>query len=326
MLYYQFPIPEYSQRYKCRLWEDIYKINAHEPTQVGISYDNQPVHFRFTDAPHAMIVGTTGSGKTQLLKTILYSLLISESPDTLRLVLVDPKRELEGFDNVMHLEYPIASSLENIRQVIYGFHREYQLRREAQDFRSAQRWVLVLDEADKAVVLGDKRSEELVRTVARDGRSYNMNLIVSTHKPTTAALGETIEYLDNQWLGRFTRAVTSGHIEGGLNLHRLTGRGDMLHHTNGEHTRFQALLTKDEDIARLPKHEKGLSYPVYQTQRDTQDPFIPSPEIVGYYLSGGAESVTEQMAASDVRLDVHQHQDYKRYTKLVEKGYQRWNT
>lgn len=322
VLFYQFPYPQRVNGIE--LWEPVEKVpDPTDPFFVGVSYDNQPVRFNLSDAPHAMVVGTTGAGKTELLNTILYSLCLGWDPAQLGLVVVDPKGEFEPFDGVRQLKYPIARTTDHIRAVINGFTQEYEQRRASQQFNHNQHWLLVLDEADKSVVLGDKDNEVLVRTVARDGRAYNMHLIVSTHKPVAHAIGETIEYLDNQFLGRVTRAVSSGHIEAGLNLHRLGGQGEFLHHVGGEHVRFQGALTPKHLIEKLPRHEKPLKYPVVQPTeviQHSRQVWRPDAETLATYLYHGSQRITPAMAEELLELSLDQHRFTRQFVSEIE-GY-----
>lgn len=266
-LYYQFPIPQTLN--EVPLWTTITKEHRRvrrDPRAVGLALDGQPVLFGF-DAPHTLVCGTTDSGKSELVRTILFSLVLTYPPEDLALIILDPNYDFEQFDNEVHLLYPVARTEDEITWLLNHVNEEYLRRRSIPRAEQVKqkRWVIVVDEADKSHVMGTAGPNYIaLLNIARYGRGMNLNLVVATHKPLSGSIGEVISYLDNQFLGRVTRAVASGHIEGGLQLHKLTGRGDFIHHTRSTHTRFQGALVTPEMYRVLQRHDPPLKMPVLE--------------------------------------------------------------
>jgi hypothetical protein len=313
---YQIGLPE-------ALWETISAASL--PGQaVGLDALRRTVDFTF-DEPHALVAGVTGSGKSETLRTILYSLARRCTPDELKLIVVDPHSELTAFDNLRHLAGPIARSPDEIARALTFAHQTF-LNRRANNIRDDVRLVVVIDESNLA--LADPRLMALVEQLAAESRKFKVNLIIGAGRATKAELGTLPTSLANKFVGYVTSARDSAYLAGpGLQCHRLTGQGDFLHVAPNRTERFQVALTSASDLARL---ERGEVPPLWTNDEPRlTDPDQPAPlgrgrprqslkpEVVVDYLVA-ADPISLAQAKAQFNLKRTGHTLHKRFTAKLQ--------
>lgn len=208
---------------------------------------------------HVAIGGTTGSGKSVLLKWILYKLATLNTPEDLHIVLVDPKRfELSDFGNLPHLLHPVVSSHLDIARVLAWLISELDHR--AATGQSRPRIVAVIEEVADVVSQNRAVLPSLAR-LAQVGRALGMHVIVTTQQPGAKSLGDSLVNFPARILGRVASATLSygaaGRGKTGADV--LLGRGDMLLLAAGETIRFQAPLPDGRQWSKLPRAERVAS-------------------------------------------------------------------
>ncbi len=284
---------------------------------IGLSENRQQVDFGF-DPPHSLVAGTTDSGKTETVKSILCGLFTAFTPQDLRALIADPHGDYGEFQNVAHLSAPVATMPEDIDRLLLLAGEELACRRDA-NRRDAQRWVIVIDEAEDT--LNDGRRLAIVQRIAAEARKYRMHLIVSTQRPSQKSLPGLVDKVNNRWIGLVdtaqTSALLSGHV--GLDCHKLTGKGDFVHVAGAVQERLQVALATPADLARLPRAEVALpAVAVADTPRllnfpEPRGAGRPStavePRKVAYYLMypGGPETVTRAAALEALNLARYAH-------------------
>lgn len=232
------------------------------PLAACLGYDtsNAPVTVDITKAPHILIAGATGSGKSVCLNTIINSLLFKATPNKMRLLMVDTKRvELSAYEGLPHLYAPIAkdrvTALGIITEVV-RIMRERAEMMERQGFTDISqtnypRILLVIDELADLMLMCKEEVEPLLVTIAQLGRAAGIHLIVATQRPTvdvvtgllkanlpcrialqTASLRDSMTILDHK------------------GAEMLTGRGDALLKTPDKvhETRLQVAYIERTDI------------------------------------------------------------------------------
>lgn len=228
---------------------------------VGLGLRRKPVRFTFDDsAPHTIVAGTTGSGKTTTEIVAIIALASAYSRAELRFVIIDPKRELaDDLHNFSYLAWPvIAVSDEEITLAVQFIADEFRNRRTLpkNDRAVLPRLVIVIDEM---ALVGDKDGmwAETLDNVARLGRSLKMNLVIGVQEPHKSASTKAMDgLLLNRFVGLVKSASDSYLVSGkaGLKAHELTGRGDFLHsHPDRGVYRFQAAMATAFDLKRLPR-------------------------------------------------------------------------
>jgi hypothetical protein len=243
---YQFELPQAQ-------WEFYNRADLPTLAAVGLAEQRRPVTFEL-DPPHVLVAGTTGSGKSETLKSILIALLTTHEPGSLGLVLVDPHRDYTDFTNAAHLLMPIAHEPGDIAAALTWAVDELARRKEA-DTKDAPTLIVAIDEAD--IALSDRRNLEAARIISKQARKFGIHLFVSTQKPTHADLPGILDMLLNRYVGLVSDGRMSATLTGhaGLQAHRLTGKGDFLRVIGATCQRFQVAMATTQDYEQLPRAE-----------------------------------------------------------------------
>jgi S-DNA-T family DNA segregation ATPase FtsK/SpoIIIE len=230
-----------------------------------------------TVMPHLLIAGTTGSGKSVCIASLAVCLTMNNTPEELRLVMIDPKMvELIRFNGLPHLLGKVETELERITGVLrwctIEMDRRYRLLegvrardidaynrkvRNKRDIEQLPRLVIMIDElADLMMMAPDQTEHTLVR-LAQMARATGIHLIVATQRPSTDILTGLIKA---NFPARISFAVASGIdsrvIIDGPGAETLLGRGDMLYLSPeaGAPVRLQGVMVSDREIDALIKY------------------------------------------------------------------------
>jgi S-DNA-T family DNA segregation ATPase FtsK/SpoIIIE len=246
------------------------------PLAIGLGRDvaGQAVAADLAGMPHLLIAGTTGSGKSVCITALAACLLFNNTPDDLRLVMIDPKMvELVRYNGVPHLIGKVETELERITVVLRWctaeMDRRYRLLEQAaardleaynrkmrrrRDAERLPRLVLLIDElADLMMMAPDQTEHTLVR-LAQMGRATGIHLVVATQRPSTDVLTGLIKA---NFPARISFAVASmidsRVILDATGAETLLGKGDMLYVSpeSGSPVRVQGAFVDDEEIERL---------------------------------------------------------------------------
>ena len=197
--------------------------------------------------PHALAAGTTGSGKSTILRMMLASLAFNTAPDILRLVLVDRKNEdLIPFARLPHVEAAAWTAIE-AREAIARVETELQRRVNA-GIGEWPRLVLVIDELAQV----DQASLDLLSSILAVGRSKRVNVIAATQHPVARLIGDKANYaarLVGQVIDGSTAAIATGRRNTGAEL--LPGAGAFLYVDGAQLDRLQAYYLGAEHAAGL---------------------------------------------------------------------------
>ncbi len=234
-----------------------------EPTTaiLGLDSTGAPLLIRLSspDVAHCLIAGTTGSGKTELARTIIASLVTYQKPRDLQIALFDPKGySFAPFAHAPHLIFPIVhdpgETLARIKYLVAEMERRDHAAAIFPQRIERPHIVVVLDElADLLHTCGSELEALLTRLVQR-GRSAGISLIACTQKPTARIVGSLVKAnFPVRLVGRVASTddarVAAGI--GGTGAEKLAGRGDFLLIASGEIIRFQAAYIKPEEIAAM---------------------------------------------------------------------------
>ena len=234
---------------------------------LGVDEEGSPLLLKITspDIAHVLVAGTTGSGKTMLLKSLVLSLALTNPQRRMRLALIDPKaRGLTALAELPHLIRPIETDPEQAVKLLEGLVVEME-RRDRLHF-SNPAILLVIDElADLRMVAG-KRVENALTRLTQRGREAGVHVIVATQRPQASILGGLVKAnLPVRMVGAVTSPedakVATGMAGSGAN--RLRGRGDFLLVARQEIVRFQAPYIADDQIRILVRRlRSSLKEPV----------------------------------------------------------------
>lgn len=221
--------------------------------------------------PHLLIAGATGSGKTVCLNTIICGLLLNNTPNDLRFVMIDPKRvELATFNSIPHLATPVIVDTEKALEVMRWLSREMDKRYQTLAAASARNidgynktregeekmpyLVLVIDElADLMMTVGDEVEHILCR-LAQLARAVGIHLVVATQRPSVDVITGLIKAnFPTRISFAVTSLVDSRTILDGAGAEKLLGRGDMLFLPTeaAKPKRLQGCFVSDAEAERL---------------------------------------------------------------------------
>jgi DNA segregation ATPase FtsK/SpoIIIE, S-DNA-T family len=247
--------------------------------------------------PHVLVAGTTGSGKSGCVNTMLSSILLRASPNEVRMVLVDPKRvELNHYDHIPHLLTPVVTAPRMAANVLANLIREMESRYEVmQDVRARNLVELnkaraaskepplpyilcVIDELADLMMIAPAEVEESIIRLAQKSRAVGIHLLLATQRPSVDIITGTIKV---NIPARIAFAVSSQHdsrvILDQVGAEALLGQGDMLFRPVGSSKlqRIQGAYITEEEIARLTAAWRSQGEPAYDQEllegRDTVD-------------------------------------------------------
>ncbi len=231
--------------------------------------------------PHLLIAGATGSGKSVALNGIITTFLLFNTPDRLRLILIDPKRvELTGYNGIPHLLTPVVVDMERVsatlQWVLQEMDRRYQRLAEAgarhiQEFHrrtgdeaSMPYLVVVVDELADLMMLAPTETERAITRLAQLARATGIHLVIATQRPSVDVVTGLIKA---NFPARIAFAVASV-VDSRVILdrpgaERLLGRGDMLFQAPDapEPLRVQGAFVSDAEIRRVVHHWRAQAGP-----------------------------------------------------------------
>jgi len=298
-----------------------------EHVGVGLAEGRRQVDLLF-DVPHIGVFGTTGSGKTETVKSMLAGLFTAHRPDDLQAVIIDLKGKYLEFTNVAHLRgLPIARTDDDVDRVL-SFVNSQIIHREQTSTFDGRRLVVVVDEAE--AIFCNRRRLEIGGTLVKRGREVRINSLFATQEPHKGQFSKYIfKLVLGRWVGLVDGPNTSYHITGrsGLECHHLTGRGDFIQvKPGGLHDRLQVALATQLDFDKLPRAD--IAPPEFELVEPLDTAQLPEPEEprgpgrprevvdpwkVGFYLAFGPRNVSKRIARQTLGLgyDLHiRHRDF----------------
>ncbi len=256
------------------------------PMFLGMDTEGHSIVADLARMPHLLIAGTTGSGKSVCINTILASLLLTRSPHDVQLILVDPKMvELMTFSNVPHLLLPIVTDAKQATNVLlwvvekmegrydlfknagvkniksYNSLGEDKLKeRLGEDFdeertpRHVPYIVVVIDEMADLMMVSKKEAELSITRLAQKSRAVGIHVIVATQRPSTDVITGVIKgNLPTRIAFQVASKIDSRVILDTGGAEKLLGSGDMLYNPpqSSQIKRIQGALVEDHEITAL---------------------------------------------------------------------------
>jgi len=249
------------------------RAKARLPLILGKSIDGDMVVGDLAKMPHLLIAGSTGSGKSVAVNTLVGSLLYRFLPTELRFLMIDPKMvELTPFDGIPHLLRPVVTNPKDASGVLLGavthMERRYQMMsklgaKNLDQYNEKARNLdlppmpfiaIIIDELADLMITSPKEVESSIMRLAQMARATGMHLILATQRPSVDILTSLIKV---NVPARMAFAVSSSHdsrtILDGMGAERLIGQGDMLFYQPGlvKAVRLQGPYVAENEIARL---------------------------------------------------------------------------
>jgi len=298
--------------------------------------------------PHALIAGTTGSGKSGSVNAILSSILLHASPNEVRLVLVDPKRvELNHYEKIPHLLTPVVTSprlaANVLNNLIAEMESRYQIMEQARtrnlgelnQFREREGeaplpYILcVIDELADLMMVSPAEVEDAIIRLAQKARAVGIHLLLATQRPSTDIITGTIKVnIPSRIAFAVSSQVDSRVILDQGGAETLLGQGDMLFRPAGtsKMQRIQGAFITETEIAKITEHwsdqgepdfaEELLETPqITKEEGDGDDEFDPDSDDL---LNQAAELVVESGTASVSMIQRRLRVGYTRAGRLID--------
>ena len=243
------------------------------PLILGKSIDGEMIVADLAKMPHLLIAGSTGSGKSVAVNTLIGSLIYKFLPTELRLLMIDPKMvELTPYDGIPHLIRPVVNNPSDAAGVLLGavahMERRYKMmskigaknldqyneKARNLDLPQLPFVILVIDELADLMITSPKEVESAIMRLAQMARATGMHLVLATQRPSVDILTSLIKV---NVPARIAFAVSSGHdsrtILDSMGAERLVGMGDMLFYQPGlvKAIRLQGPFIDEPEIQRL---------------------------------------------------------------------------
>lgn len=262
---------------------------------IGRDAEGTPVVADLAKMPHLLIAGTTGSGKSVMINSIITTLLMRALPEDVRLIMVDPKRvELAGYNGLPHLYVPVvtepkqaASALQwavsemerrlkvferlNVRKI--STYNEKQAAGEFEHYDNPPQkmpyLVIIIDELSDLMMVACKDVEASIVRIAQLGRAAGIHLIVATQRPSSNVVTGLIKAnITNRIAFNVATGIDSRVIIDQMGAEKLTGLGDMLFSKVdwGKPRRIQGCFVSDDEINEIVEFVKSQSEPDYHEE------------------------------------------------------------
>lgn len=256
------------------LSNDNYVNSVHKiPICIGKDISGNIEVIDLSKTPHLLVAGTTGSGKSVFINTLLTSILYKFSPEELRLILIDPKMlELSVYNDIAHLLTPVVTEPKKaiiaLKWVCKEMERRYSLMNE-EGTRSLEGYnqksieklpfiVVFIDEMADLMMTAGKEVEHYVQRLAQMARACGIHLVMATQRPSVDIITGSIKA---NFPSRISFQVASKYdsrtVLGEVGAEQLLGNGDMLMSKNGSNlVRYQSAFISDGEVNKLIKEIK----------------------------------------------------------------------
>ena len=256
--------------------QEFHKAKSLSSFAVGKDIGGNCIVGNIAKLPHMLIAGTTGSGKSVCMNSIIISLLYKASPDDVKLIMVDPKMvELGIYNGIPHLLIPVVTDPKkaagSLQWAVAEMLRRYKamsdvgvsdlesynsiIEMQDPEKKKLPQVVVIIDELADLMLVAAKEVEESICRIAQMGRAAGIHLIIATQRPSADVItGLMKANIPSRIAFAVASAMESRIILDTQGAEKLVGRGDMLYAPigNGKPKRVQAVLSVTQRLRRLP--------------------------------------------------------------------------
>ena len=274
---------------------DFVKKEIKLPIALGKDISGVPYVRDLTSMPHLLIAGTTGSGKSVCINTIILSLLYRHTPEKCKFILIDPKMlELSAYEGIPHLLCPVITEAKKAASVLGWVVKEMESRyrlmtkegvRNIDSYNSRHELsmpyiVVVVDEMSDLMLVAGKEIENYIQKLSQMARAAGIHIIMATQRPSVDVITGTIKAnFPTRISFQVTSKIDSRTILGEQGAEQLLGKGDMLYMSSANRiVRVHAPFVSDNEIKKINQYLCSQAEPDYineilnySSEKDVQD-------------------------------------------------------
>ncbi len=259
---------------------DFKKKDIKLPIALGKSISGNPIVGDLSSMPHLLIAGTTGSGKSVCINTIILSLLYRHTPDRCKFILIDPKMlELSTYEGIPHLLCPVITEAKKAASVLGWVVKEMESRyrlmtkegvRNIDGYNAKHKLpmpyiVVVVDEMSDLMLVAGKEIENYIQKLSQMARAAGIHIIMATQRPSVDVITGTIKAnFPTRISFQVTSKIDSRTILGEQGAEQLLGKGDMLYMSSANRVvRIHAPFVSDGEIEKINNSLRSQAEPDY---------------------------------------------------------------
>tara|TARA_Y100000389_G_scaffold19487_1_gene16879 strand:- start:1355 stop:3478 length:2124 start_codon:yes stop_codon:yes gene_type:complete len=250
------------------------------PIALGKNISGTPIIGDLAAMPHLLIAGTTGSGKSVCINTIILSLLYRHTPDKCKFILIDPKMlELSTYEGIPHLLCPVITEAKKAASVLGWVVKEMESRyrlmtkesvRNIDSYNAKHKLpmpyiVVVVDEMSDLMLVAGKEIENYIQKLSQMARAAGIHIIMATQRPSVDVITGTIKAnFPTRISFQVTSKIDSRTILGEQGAEQLLGKGDMLYMSSANRiVRIHAPFVSDNEIEKINNFLRSQAEPDY---------------------------------------------------------------
>ena len=292
---------------------DFKKKEIKLPIALGKNISGLPIIGDLASMPHLLIAGTTGSGKSVCINTIILSLLYRHTPEKCKFILIDPKMlELSTYEGIPHLLCPVITEAKKAASVLGWVVKEMESRyrlmtkegvRNIDSYNEKHKLpmpyiVVVVDEMSDLMLVAGKEIENYIQKLSQMARAAGIHIIMATQRPSVDVITGTIKAnFPTRISFQVTSKIDSRTILGEQGAEQLLGKGDMLYMSSANRiVRIHAPFVSDNEIEKINNSLRSQAEPDYV---DEILNFVDEKE-----LSEGSKSLGDKDELYQTALDI----------------------
>ncbi|MDC1344017.1 DNA translocase FtsK [Pelagibacteraceae bacterium] len=296
---------------------DFNKKDIRLPIALGKNISGIPIVGDLASMPHLLIAGTTGSGKSVCINTIILSLLYRHTPDKCKFILIDPKMlELSTYEGIPHLLCPVITEAKKAASVLGWVVKEMENRyrlmtkegvRNIDGYNSKHTLampyiVVVVDEMSDLMLVAGKEIENYIQKLSQMARAAGIHIIMATQRPSVDVITGTIKAnFPTRISFQVTSKIDSRTILGEQGAEQLLGKGDMLYMSSANKiVRIHAPFVSEGEIEKVNNYLRSQAEPNYI---DEILNFVDEKELSGEASNSGDKDELYQAALDIIRSE-----------------------